>query len=426
MLTFCRFCRHGNPDGAKFCNECGSQLSLAPCPSCEAINDRDASTCHQCGAALAPLVGSETTSADRPVMAVAGDDCVEATGVLPASFLQNNGAVTDESIQPPVPDTPFEPAAHVPESFAESLAAKNSGDGMAEGSHRNAIDDTRSTATHAPSTPAGREAEDVDVGLREDLRAFRQSLGQQRRASRGDFAVIAIAVIAVGVGAYALYRSDAPLQRASKEVAANPTVQGKTASADAAAKAGDQDRGIATSTSSVGGADGVIAPNTAGNDSARQSATASPEDTKSTMADDVAPSSSSTSTPESRQATATGESPPSSPPAKTSKARSAKTTRTANARNAPNSRAPAVTSSTSAATVNRPSDADAIATERLIARDLGRFGPTAPPNRSAERVPQDTRDRDASATQRLVDRDLGAFRNGSSATRPDRAFPEIN
>jgi len=48
----CRFCGHVNPDGARYCNECGSQLNLKPCRLCDAINDVAAEHCHKCGAAL--------------------------------------------------------------------------------------------------------------------------------------------------------------------------------------------------------------------------------------------------------------------------------------------------------------------------------------------------------------------------------------
>lgn len=48
----CRFCGHINPDGAKYCNECGTQLNLRPCRLCDAINDVAADHCHKCGAAL--------------------------------------------------------------------------------------------------------------------------------------------------------------------------------------------------------------------------------------------------------------------------------------------------------------------------------------------------------------------------------------
>jgi hypothetical protein len=51
-LFHCRFCEHDNPADARFCNECGSPLYLKPCPQCEAVNDNAALQCFQCGAAL--------------------------------------------------------------------------------------------------------------------------------------------------------------------------------------------------------------------------------------------------------------------------------------------------------------------------------------------------------------------------------------
>ncbi|NDP39162.1 MAG: hypothetical protein GZ093_10510 [Rhodoferax sp.] len=46
----CLFCRHLNPAGASFCNDCGSQLNLQPCEQCGAIDDRAATNCYKCGA----------------------------------------------------------------------------------------------------------------------------------------------------------------------------------------------------------------------------------------------------------------------------------------------------------------------------------------------------------------------------------------
>ena len=46
----CVFCGHGNPAGAKFCNECASPLHLKSCNECDAINDRYAESCNKCGA----------------------------------------------------------------------------------------------------------------------------------------------------------------------------------------------------------------------------------------------------------------------------------------------------------------------------------------------------------------------------------------
>src|SRR5262245_15309624 len=53
MLTSdCPFCEHKNSVGAKFCNECGSPLSLAPCKRCGAINNLMDAECQRCGAPL--------------------------------------------------------------------------------------------------------------------------------------------------------------------------------------------------------------------------------------------------------------------------------------------------------------------------------------------------------------------------------------
>src|SRR6266496_5194386 len=48
----CNFCAHGNPEGSKVCNKCGSPLNLTLCPRCEAINVVWANGCSQCGAPL--------------------------------------------------------------------------------------------------------------------------------------------------------------------------------------------------------------------------------------------------------------------------------------------------------------------------------------------------------------------------------------
>ena len=45
----CLFCKHLNPAGAIFCNECGTQLNVQPCDHCGAIDARDARNCHKCG-----------------------------------------------------------------------------------------------------------------------------------------------------------------------------------------------------------------------------------------------------------------------------------------------------------------------------------------------------------------------------------------
>ena len=44
----CKKCDFENPDGAKFCNECGSKIELA-CPKCSKVNPAGSKFCNECG-----------------------------------------------------------------------------------------------------------------------------------------------------------------------------------------------------------------------------------------------------------------------------------------------------------------------------------------------------------------------------------------
>jgi len=63
----CPFCSKGNPQGAKFCSECGGALHLAPCPRCGAVNDIVATNCYQCRSPLGEQsADAVASSADAP------------------------------------------------------------------------------------------------------------------------------------------------------------------------------------------------------------------------------------------------------------------------------------------------------------------------------------------------------------------------
>lgn len=66
----CNFCAHGNPEGSTFCNECGSPLNLTLCSRCDAINVVWATECSQCGAPL--------SSGDTEEMAAALTEIVQS------------------------------------------------------------------------------------------------------------------------------------------------------------------------------------------------------------------------------------------------------------------------------------------------------------------------------------------------------------
>jgi hypothetical protein len=62
----CRFCGHPNPAAAKYCNDCGSPLSLRPCALCGAINALGAMRCHACDAALPCATDAEIAREAAP------------------------------------------------------------------------------------------------------------------------------------------------------------------------------------------------------------------------------------------------------------------------------------------------------------------------------------------------------------------------
>jgi ribosomal protein L40E len=54
----CPKCQFENPEGAKFCNECGSKLQLA-CPECGKVNPTGSKFCNECGERLERAVETE-------------------------------------------------------------------------------------------------------------------------------------------------------------------------------------------------------------------------------------------------------------------------------------------------------------------------------------------------------------------------------
>lgn len=64
----CFFCQHTNPANASFCNGCGSQLNLQPCPHCSAVDNRSATHCYKCGAAFSQPKPLENTATQHPAL----------------------------------------------------------------------------------------------------------------------------------------------------------------------------------------------------------------------------------------------------------------------------------------------------------------------------------------------------------------------
>jgi class 3 adenylate cyclase len=61
----CPSCGFENPDGLKFCNECGAPLRM-PCAQCGFVNQPQAKFCGECGAALPPRARASTAPPMAP------------------------------------------------------------------------------------------------------------------------------------------------------------------------------------------------------------------------------------------------------------------------------------------------------------------------------------------------------------------------
>ncbi len=60
----CPQCQHENPEGVKFCNECGSRLEFS-CASCGQVNPPGAKFCNNCGQQLTQTDGTGPSAAPK-------------------------------------------------------------------------------------------------------------------------------------------------------------------------------------------------------------------------------------------------------------------------------------------------------------------------------------------------------------------------
>src|SRR5262245_57814075 len=77
----CAACRHENPDGSAFCEECGVRLERH-CPSCESVCAPTAKFCRSCGTALAArTAGSTDGDVARKVITIVFADLIGSTSL---------------------------------------------------------------------------------------------------------------------------------------------------------------------------------------------------------------------------------------------------------------------------------------------------------------------------------------------------------
>ena len=104
----CHFCSQSNPEASKFCNQCGSPLDLKPCPRCEAMNHVAVNQCHQCGAVISaaesapvPDASQKSTTVETVDSALAGDSAIIRDSI-PIALSTRFDAADEPATHPPL------------------------------------------------------------------------------------------------------------------------------------------------------------------------------------------------------------------------------------------------------------------------------------------------------------------------------------
>jgi hypothetical protein len=387
----CSFCTRVNPLDAKFCNQCGSPLGLKPCPACEAVNEAAALACHQCGAVLeAPPAEAVTRSIEPSTAEAAGtvdEPMSPAVEAMDTVSEQASPAVAESVATTPFTvDAAADAPIHIPESFADRLE--------------------RDAGPHAFERVEPRMAHPEDRDAPEAVTPYLRSsaMRPRGRAWRAPVALAVVAAIA-GAGYYAFERDVPGLDRLAEfargerhveaPVSAERPSQGAPPAADAS------------------GAPAADASSQRGNDA--QNASSS---TPATTAPDMPASGSN---PASAALVSVQPGAPGQPQVDGGSTQPGASSATPKARpsaaTARNDDEAAHQRTDAAARSRRQAEADAIATQRLIARDLGTA--TGPP----VNAPGAPLDRDAAATQRLIERDLGPFLHRNDRSLSGGTYP---
>jgi len=350
LPTQCPFCSHHNPRGARFCNECGSPLHLAPCEHCDAVNEIDTRACYRCGAALhrAPADASipiEVTGAGRD----SGGEELRPLADVPealAKLLRESGerglaATATRSARLAIP--------------AASANARAAGTPVVAGSAFESAMRLAEVETAvekiAPSSFADEPSHSISCDI--DVDALDPSPSRRRRRSAMPTALAAIVLLVTAtavVGYVALRNGLLPWSGAPAAIAT------PEASDEAAAKA----------------------------PASTPSEAPTPEATPATAPAEGSPT--EATTPET-SAAGTGEAPPTTVPAvtappapedaSTSSAEAANVDPPASSSDANNAAAPTPRRA-SATKADTGVDKDAAATQSIIQRETGGFGPPKP------------------------------------------------
>jgi len=372
----CHFCARPNPAGSKFCNDCGEPLDLKPCKQCDAFNHVAVDRCYQCGTLFAhkqeALAVAET--------GVAG---AVASPLAPAPRVPATRAARVEPALGPLEHTPVALSDRM-EAYTERVA-----------------EHVNDAPPLMPFVGAALEREvDDDPDWVDPRRQWEARLASRarRRTHAVTAAVAAVLLCAIAAVGYVAYDSGwlvhvGAWARAAEQsvVASSSAMVGKLAaditrerenapppSPGASSAAGSAASGAAAADSATRSGD---SPATASNPAIAQPASDAQAPLATKTLGDPTPSSGSAAPPSSPAHDAASPD-PAQTTARTASATAGKATRATRSDAARRGTRDAAVKPTHPAPPHPAVDKDALATQRLIQRDLAGFlPPESPPPR---------------------------------------------
>ena len=202
----CAFCRHANPAGAKYCNECASPLELKPCRACEAVNAKTATACHRCHAAFAAEPPPTDVSTET-LVAQADETLEELRRELAQATSRAPSAVRDPALATQAPAHEAPPVSEAPPASVDLVATQAPEVALPRGDHFISLDGA------PPESPP------VDAAAQSPRYAPDEVVLRARRGSPVLAVAAIIFLLALPLGVYA-WRNPEQLQSWIAQLAA--------------------------------------------------------------------------------------------------------------------------------------------------------------------------------------------------------------